>query len=338
MIYLVVFSILYLLSLIPRNKFILFLVYVFLILFIGWRYEVGCDWNGYLLNYEAAANLSFVEVSIFQGREPLFGFIIFLVRYLNLNYEWLNIIAAMIFFSGLSFFIKYQKNPVLYLALSFPILLIHMPMSGIRQACAIGMEFIAISYFLKGKFSKYLLFIILGTMFHISTAILLVPLIFTLNKIKSKILVSFLISSFLILIYFLFSEIISTRSFYYFSKDFEQANGALWRLLFSSPGLLFLSKKFRRKFSVKDDGLNKFILIYLFAIVFYPLSSIVSDRINYFYLPILLHFFVKLFEAMKYKSFLRFGITFYFYIFFIVWISISTLFSKCYLPYKNLLI
>ena len=45
-----------------KNKYFYSLITVFFIIFIGLRYEVGCDWNQYLEMYEKYNSLNFIEI------------------------------------------------------------------------------------------------------------------------------------------------------------------------------------------------------------------------------------------------------------------------------------
>ena len=45
-----------------KNKYFYYLITIFFIIFIGLRYEIGCDWNQYLEMYKKYNSLSFIEI------------------------------------------------------------------------------------------------------------------------------------------------------------------------------------------------------------------------------------------------------------------------------------
>ena len=109
--------------------------------FSSLRFEVGCDWDTYKVLFDSfslddSGSFRF-QTAIVTG-EFLYVGSIWLIKFLGLPYETLNIITSLIFFSGIHVLAQRQPNPLLFFVLAFPILIINMPMSGIRQAAAIG--------------------------------------------------------------------------------------------------------------------------------------------------------------------------------------------------------
>ena len=101
--------------------------------FAGFRDHVGCDWGGYLVIFNAA---HYQEEN--PGTESAFWQANKLLDYFELNYAYINVIASGLFFLGLHMVAKRQPDRFGVLILAFPILIINLAMSGIRQAIALG--------------------------------------------------------------------------------------------------------------------------------------------------------------------------------------------------------
>ena len=84
------------------------LVFIFLILIIGLRHEVGGDWYPYLALVESADNKDFFEV--ITPIEPAFNLLNWIASYLGLGVYFVNFIFAVIFTWGLINFCRNQNN------------------------------------------------------------------------------------------------------------------------------------------------------------------------------------------------------------------------------------
>src|SRR5215469_6794972 len=104
--------------------------------FVAFRYEVGCDWSGYAFHFEGTWDWDASEA--LQRTEPAYWLLLVQIHAAGLDYPYLNLAMAIPFFWGLLALARRQPDPLAFLVLSFPVLIINMPMSGIRQAAAIG--------------------------------------------------------------------------------------------------------------------------------------------------------------------------------------------------------
>lgn len=117
------------------RKQVYLLVLFSLFVFSAFRYRVGCDWSGYYLQLAAAANFDWSTLTRIQ--EPIWSAILGWTNSSDLPYPIVNVISSAIFFIGVHVFARRQPDPLGFLVLLFPILIINMPMSGIRQGAAI---------------------------------------------------------------------------------------------------------------------------------------------------------------------------------------------------------
>src|SRR6266852_2356121 len=156
----------------PARKVIYAIALIFLFLFVGFRYEVGCDWKGYEFLFDAARYWT-MDDSL-QGSEPAFSIIVYLLNYSDLDYPYINVISAAIFFIGLCVLARRQPDPLSVLILAFPVLIINLSMSGIRQAMALGVLCVAYNAFVDRKLIRYVVLVMFAASFHSSAMAFLV--------------------------------------------------------------------------------------------------------------------------------------------------------------------
>ena len=157
-------------------KEVYFIVLASLFLFSAFRYEVGCDWSGYYYQYLGAEDASWSSIAAI--REPIWWAILISVTSSGLPYPVINIVSSALFFLGIHVLARRQPDPLGFLVLLFPILIINMPMSGIRQGAAIGLLCIAFVAFIDRRPLRFALWVLLATGFHSSAFIfmLLLPI------------------------------------------------------------------------------------------------------------------------------------------------------------------
>jgi hypothetical protein len=136
-----------------------------LVVFVGTRYWTGCDYEGYLLRFRYEyVNAEFYEM--FVRREPGFHLLNWLIYYFEFDYVWLNVFSAAIFFAGFTWFARLSPCPLLMLALFFPVMIVQLSMSGLRQSLAVAFLMLAIVQVVRGRPLLSALMIVLGAQFH----------------------------------------------------------------------------------------------------------------------------------------------------------------------------
>ena len=141
-----------------RSQSLLYSVlFVFLIVFAGLRWEVGCDWRNYLVHYDVVANPNFSpwNMPIEQG----WWFLVDTIEGLGVPYFVLNLVVAAIFFACVNKFAKRQNDPFAFLIVLFPMLILGMVMAALRQAVAIGFVTLAFVAFMERAPLRMTLFI-----------------------------------------------------------------------------------------------------------------------------------------------------------------------------------
>src|SRR5262249_44930133 len=228
---------------------------------------------------------------------------------------------------------------------AFPVLIMNLSMSGIRQAMALGVLCIAYNTFVDRKLIRYVVLVMFAASFHFSAIAFLVlaPLIigrersFVLNIALGGLLVIFGY-------YFLHGTLemyseryVDVESEHYMGKE---AAGAIFRsgLLALTGAVFILFLSHRWKTSSPRDHMLVLVGAYLMVAVL-PLSvfsSVTGDRFGYYLNPIQLIILARLPELFKKwkplglatAPYVASGIVLF------TWTYFSQLFQLCYVPYK----
>lgn len=180
-----------------RQNFFFFIYFLSLLIFCGLRFQVGPDWGAYIFIYEDYANRSLSETSAISE----IGF--FLLNKINetLGFEHSGVVffCSLIFLYGCFKYAESTPNPWLAIAVVMPYLIFIISLSGIRQACAIGLGFYLFSKWHQTSLAVKILVIAAAISFHNSAAVLLLFVLFDLKQhIFIRIIFSFIVSIFVV--------------------------------------------------------------------------------------------------------------------------------------------
>ena len=321
----------------PSNRVALYyLCLVGLFFFVGFRYKVGCDWDGYLNIFQGATRQTLANA--LESGEPAFGAINVFLHYYELEYPYVNVIASAGFFLGLNALARRQPDRLGFLILAFPILILNLAMSGIRQAIAVGVMCFAYNAFVDRRAVRYVLLVVFAAQFHHSALIFLALAPFAWGAVsRAKIVLAGLLA--LPGAYFL----LTGGSFDVYAQRYvggaAVAAGAPFRTAFLAlPGvifLLFLARKWREQ-SIKDYQLvsiSSYMMLAIFPLSFY--SSVIGDRFGYYLYPIQLVILARLpvLVTGPYSSTAAFAPYAAEALVLVIWIEFSTLYQRCYEPY-----
>lgn len=317
---------------------IYFPVLAALFLFSAFRFQVGCDWPGYFAQYDAA-DLVAADL-IADLNEPVWWFILRWVKDLGLYYPVLNVISGAIFFGGVHVLARRQPDPLAFLILLFPILIINMPMSGIRQGAAIGVMCVAFAAFIDRRPIRYALLVLLAGGFHTSALVFitLVPLAAGVYSPRRLVATGVLaIPGLLFLAGGYSGGLAATR---YIGAGVD-AFGAVFRVgAMLLTGLYFhyvLRGKWARKYEADYSLISIGSAGMAFAMLLLALSSVIADRYAYFLIPIQAMIFARLpYFAFGGRKWLHVAMPYAgLMIMFVGWTQASSLFDQCYLPYQT---
>lgn len=346
MIYIFITFLLFSLQFVLRNDIkarlnIYFIIFFALFLFSTFRYQVGCDWKGYLNIYNDLLSLDFLTV--LSKRDPLSHLVIYLTSKAGLPYLYANIPFGIIFFVGIHILARRQLDPLSFLIFLFPFLIINMGMSGIRQAAAIGVICIALTAVIDRRPIFFVLWVILAATFHSSAIVFLLLLPFVIGKLNNFNFFLAVILSFPIIVLFLSTDD-AKYAINVYVGTIREANGAIYR-----TGVLALSALYFFLF-VKNKWLetfpNDYKIVYLGSLAMIStllltlISTVIGDRFGYYFIPIQ----AIIFSRLPYLTFKRHKVLHIaapyvgIFIVFYVWIKTSWAYGHCYTPYDNWII
>lgn len=314
------------------------LVMAALFVFTAFRLEVGCDWNGYYRHFLLQLDLGFADA--LQQREPLWWALVQIVGQLGLSYPWLNVAVAAIFFAGVHSLARQEPDQLGFVVLLFPILIINMPMSGIRQAAAIGVMCIAFAGFHRRGSLGFAALTLIAAGFHSSAGVfvLIAPLAGTRWP-RARLIATLLLAA--PALYVLARSDGADLAIARYVNSGVDAHGALYRTgLLATSALLFFTI-LRTPWQARFQSNNRLIVIsalMMFATLpMIAFSSVIADRLGYYLVPLQTVIFARI-------PFLDLGITGRFlaiapYLGLLtvlsVWAVRSTHFNYCYLPYET---
>lgn len=325
-----------------RTRVQIYYVVLFgLYLFSAFRYQVGCDWSGYYFQYIGAANMDWSSLT--SIREPIWWAILAGINQAGLPYPVANVVSSAVFFIGVHCMARRQPDPLAFLVLLFPILIINMPMSGIRQGAAIGLLCIAFLALIDRRPLRLVFWVALAGGFHASALIfmLLLP-VATGRYTRGRLLLSAILA--LPGAYILASseaaELATSR---YIDTGIDAA-GAAFRVaiigLSSLYFFLFLRKKWQITWPADYSLVSMGAIGMALAFLLVPISTVIADRFTYYLIPIQAMIFARIpflpirANAALVASLPYFGLL----LVFAVWSRLSMHFQKCYIPYQTWLL
>lgn len=313
-------------------------VLVALFLFSAFRYMVGCDWYGYYYQYLTAANWEYAFLT--EGRDPIWWAILGWIQKMEFPYPVANIASSAIFFLGVHVLARRQPDPLGFLVLLFPILIINMPMSGIRQGAAIGILCIAFVAFIDRSPSRFAAWVVLATGFHSSALIFMLLLPVSMGGYTRNRLILSAVLSVPGIFFLAMGEAADVAVSRYVGAGNEAEGGIFRTSVLTMSGLyffLFLRKKWIRTWP-QDYSLASIGAIgMMLAVLLIPISTVIGDRVGYYFIPIQAMIFARIpFLPFRANAALHSALPYLgLLLVFIVWTQLSSQFQRCYTPYQS---
>ena len=320
-----------------RNQIYVYILFI-LFLFSAFRYDVGCDWSGYYFQYDRA---SYLDWSTLTGiREPIWWAVLAWINQSDLPYPVVNVMSSAVFFAGVHILARRQPDPLAFLVLLFPILIINMPMSGIRQGAAIGVLCIAFTAFTDRLPIKYAIWVILATGFHSSAIIFILLLPLATGKYTQRRLTLAAILALPGVYYLATSEAAEVAASRYMETGSDAA-GAVFRIGILGLSAIYFFVFVRRKWSLafpSDYSLASVGAIGMaLTFLLIPFSTVIGDRFGYYLIPIQSMIFARLpFLPFHRNAALHYAAPYLgLLLIFTVWSKLSLHFQMCYIPYQT---
>lgn len=320
------------------RKLFYWAVLIGLFLFSAFRFEVGCDWTGYLNQFYVYGIVPLSDT--LSMREPMWVALFSIQNRLGFPYPWINVASSFIFFAGAHAMAKRQINPLSFLVLLYPILIINMPMSGIRQGAAIGIMFFAFNAFSDKAVGRYIMLVLISASLHQSALIflLLTPLV---NGAYSSGRIVWALGMAIPGIFYLLTSSAAEIAFTRYIDSGGDAAGAVFRVSIGALTgiyfLIFLQETWRVKYEYDFKIVHIGSVAMLAITLALPISTIIADRIEYYLVPIQAIIFSRVPSLISGRISQLQAAAPYFglFVMLFVWISYSSHVQSCYLPYQS---
>jgi hypothetical protein len=322
-----------------QKSFLIFFA-VFLLWFMGARNQVGCDWWGYLHRFAITQLDQPISALINDFDEPGFWLLTKFVRENDLSYMWLNMFASVIMVICFVVFCRAHRDSLMILALLFPVVIVQLSMSGIRQGLAVGFLMVASVAWMRGSKLWTAIWIAVGAQFHTSVIMFLPIAALAGRKVTTK----WLFGSAVILgpvAVMLLGDRFETYSDRYLENSDITSGGALIRyVLMLIPAIYFLKYRSRLQ-SVFPESFELMRLTTAITFSLIPVavfSSILLHRVIYYVMPLSILTFVALARVAfpRANRGVVFALPVLVYGFYqLLWFLSSKHANSCYLPYSN---
>ncbi len=313
---------------------------IFIIFFVGLRYQVGSDWYGYLETLDATRYKTFDE--LFEGAEIAFYFIVWVSAQLNLDVYGANMATTTIFCYGLFKYCEKQSNPWIAIFSAMPFLTIVIAMSANRQAAAIGVTLLALSNWSESKIYSKVLIILVATMFHTSA---IVFLIFIAIESNIGFIFKIIFGAALLAAVSIYSDsdasISRYKSSYIEDADTNFSAGALQQIVINSwLGLVYILMPSSAKRNIMNGKIILFMSFFSLALIpFAFIYATAAARLSFYLFPVSISVLSTFPELSKNPSFIKtikLLVVIYGFLILALWLNFAN-HAHYHLPYGNLL-
>ena len=305
-------------------------------LFIGFRYQIGVDWEAYLTMYYATLDQPFSKSIV--TTDPGYAFLNWVSGLIGGQIYMVNLVCGAIVMTGIISFSRRQLNPWLAFAVSVPYMIIVASMGYSRQSVSLGFELLALIAIADGRLWRFYLFVLLGALFH-KTAVILLPFGFLSIASHNRLWERLLVLGIGVWVgLMLVTEYYDSMMLSYVEAQLE-SSGSLIRLVMNAlPAVLLLL--FRKKLMPDDQDERRFwTWLSVIAIASVPLVGFAStavDRIALYFMPLQLYVFARLhrlFDNRLLKSFVVLGVVIVYGLVTWTWLTYGN-YTFAWVPYK----
>lgn len=327
-----------------QTNFALVVFGAFLLIFMGTRRDTGCDFSAYEARFrQLYSDTNYI--SILTREEPGFHLLNLYIHYLGLDYMWLNLIGSLIFIIALIRFVKIAPTPVLMLALMFPIMIIQLGMSGLRQALAVAFLLQSYISFLSVRRINAGLWVFLAAQFH-SSAYIFLPLAFMAGRQftwKTAFISLILTAPASVFLLGDRADVYSDRYIEQIYGENSSSGAVLRYMLALFPYILFELNKRRVQAQFKTYyPIFRISSLITFSLFFIGLiSTVILHRLTFYILPLSSLVFICTVMVIPRANMLSRKLlyvpTSLYLIYIIGWFTLSRHSSICYIPYDSYL-
>ncbi len=272
-------------------------LFVVLVLMIGFRHEVGGDWEAYLVYVE---NVQGESIYTALRGDPAFELLNWFGANVGGGVYFVNLVCGILFCWGLTSYCRALPRPwlALFVAVSYLVMVVAMGYS--RQGVAIGLAMLAITRLQSGSLIRFLFWISLATLFHKSAVVLLPIALFSASRYVVLSIFGVAASAAILFAVFL-QEQLDYFSYVYLEAEYASSGAGVRIAMNAVPAALFLG--LRQRFRLDPNAENFWKWMAWSALLFIPLlvvspSSTAVDRVALYWIPLQLMVFSRLPDAL----------------------------------------
>lgn len=313
------------------------LVGIGLVIIIGLRHHVGGDWNNYVTHFNELRWLSFDKAMSMS--DPGYQLLSYWMNDWGWGIYMVNFISAILFVSGLIALLRRQINPWLGLVVAIPYLVIVVSMGYTRQGVAIGLVMWGIAALDRGKFFRFVFFVLLAVTFHKSAILMMAFGIFQQGRGKIIKLLAIVFVGMGV-----WSSLVEESSVHLWKNYVEeqmQSQGAMIRVMLNLlPSVLLLL--FRKEWKKHFEDYTFWLMIALASIASVGLVSFAStavDRMALYFIPIQMVVFARLPFLVRHRVSQKtttFLVLLLYFMVLVVWLFFAAN-VRYWVPYHNIL-
>jgi len=256
-------------------------VYLLIVVLAGFRYEISSD---YVIYEQIFNTIAMNDGFNFYFIEPGFIFLNKSLIFLGLNYEEFIFTIAILSIGIKFYFIEKLSNKKLISALLFfSFYLFLYDLGAIRRGLALGFITLSIFFYLKERKLETYIFVLIAASIHVSALImipvfLIAPIKFSLPKLMSVILVSFILQYIVTnLVHFTFLEQLNNpvamkalgyfKSGDYFIQNSFVSIGLMIRILLAG-WIIYYQNRLISHYPYIEKLIYLFVMSLIFLIIF----------------------------------------------------------------------
>jgi hypothetical protein len=326
-----------------KNSVVTIIVFSIFVFLMGFRFNVGMDWNNYEDIHRYIGRESLTDILL--GAEPLSALIFWISTNIGSGSLLSNVVASATLMLGVLSFARRMPLPWVAVAAATPFLIIAFGMSGIRQAMAAGILLYAMSAWDDRGTVQRCLFVLLASLFHTSAVMAILFVLWDLRlRLAHKVAVTTLAAPILFFVYQQFDPYSESIQFY--QENYLSGPGAV-----ISPGALYhialvgipagIYFAFRKKFA---GSMANAQLVYMGAwaviavFLLYFLSSTGASRLSayLYFVPMAVYSSLPSVFSKNDRLFLVVGVVTVHFVILAAWLVYANN-SFAHIPYRNVL-
>lgn len=265
------------------------LYFVFVVLVVGLRHQVGADWEHYWAPIELALQQTLAE-GVQQGGDWAYGLLTWLSAHAGAGVYGVNLVCAAVFAYGLIVFCRSSPRPWLSLAVAVPYLVIVVAMGYTRQGVAIGLVMLGLVALDKGSMARFVAWVAVAALFH-KTALILIPMAIFAGRKNWMALAGVLLTA-VLMFFLLLAEYVDHLVAGYITDQYASSGAAIRIAMNAVPAAVFLV--FRQRFNLTEAQRTFWTWMSLGGLAFIGLlavspSSTAVDRVALYWIPLQLY-------------------------------------------------